>query len=69
MTVHIYKETANVFSMFALILGPPYSVNHIGGVMVSVFTSSAVDRGFGPGRTKPKTIQLICVSSPLSTEH
>ena len=37
----------------------------IGGVMDSVFASSAVDRGFEPGRVKPKTITLVCVASPL----
>ena len=43
--------------------------NCIGGVMVSVLASSAVDRGFEPGQVKPKTIKLVCVASPLSTEH
>jgi hypothetical protein len=39
--------------------------NHIGGVMVSMLASSAVDRGF-----KPKTIKLyIAVASPLNTQH
>jgi hypothetical protein len=33
--------------------------------MDSVFASSAVDRGFEPGRVKPKTITLVCVASPL----
>ena len=32
--------------------------NLIGGVMISVLTSCVVDRGFGPGRVKPKAIQL-----------
>ena len=38
--------------------------NRIDGVMVSVPTSSAVDRGF-----KLKTIKLIFVASPLSMQH
>ena len=33
--------------------------------MVSVLASSAVDRG----RIKPKTIKLVFVASPLSTQH
>jgi hypothetical protein len=33
--------------------------------MDNVFASSAVDRGFGPRRVKPKTIKLVCVASPL----
>ena len=37
--------------------------------MVSVLASSVVDRGFEPGRIKPKTIQLVFVASPLSTQH
>jgi hypothetical protein len=37
--------------------------NRIGGVMVNVLASSAVDR------VKPKTIKLLCVASPLSTHH
>jgi hypothetical protein len=35
--------------------------NFIGGVTVSVFASSAVDRG-----DKPNTITLVFVASPLS---
>ena len=43
--------------------------NCIGGVMVSVLASNAVDRGFEPrlGQTKDYTID--CVASPLSTQH
>ena len=37
-------------------------MKRIGDVMVSVFTSSAVDMLF-----KPKTIKLILAVSPLST--
>jgi hypothetical protein len=37
--------------------------------MVSVLASSAVDRGFKPGWVKPKTIKLVFVASPLSTQH
>jgi hypothetical protein len=40
-----------------------------GGVMVSVLASSAVECGFEPDRVKPKTIKLVCVASPLSTQH
>jgi hypothetical protein len=44
--------------------------NSIGGVMVSVLASSAVDRGFEPksGQTKDY-IKLVCVASPLSMQH
>ena len=37
---------------------------HIGGVIVSVLASSAVDRGF-----EPQTFKLVFVASPLSTQH
>ena len=40
---------------------------HIGGVMVSMLASSAVDRGFEP-RSDP-TKDLVFVASPLSTQH
>jgi hypothetical protein len=35
------------------------SQNDIGGVMVSVFASSAVDPGLNRGRIKPKFIKLV----------
>ena len=34
------------------------------GVMVKVLVSNTVDRGF-----EPRTMQLVCVASPLSTQH
>jgi hypothetical protein len=36
-------------------------INHIGGVMSSMFTSSEVDHG-GPCQVKPKTIKLVFVA-------
>ena len=43
-------------------------INRIGGVMVSVLASNAVDRG--PGRSNLyNTITLVFVASPLSTQH
>ena len=41
--------------------------NRIGGVMVRVLPSGAVDGGFGPGPVKPKTIKLVFVTSQLSS--
>jgi hypothetical protein len=46
-----------------------FIINHFSGVMVSVLASSAVDRGCEPGRVKQKTIKLVFVASPLSTQH
>ena len=40
----------------------------IGGVMVSVLTSSVVDRS-SLGLVKPKTIKLVYASYPLSMQH
>ena len=37
--------------------------------MVSMLASSAVNYGFEPGQVKPKTIKLVIVASPLSTQH
>ena len=43
---------------------------HIGGVMVSVPASSAVDHGLEPRSGQSKdTIELVIVASPLNTEH
>jgi len=38
-------------------------------VMVSLLTSSAVDRGFEPDQVKPKTMKSVFVASPLNTQH
>ena len=43
--------------------------NRIGGVMVSVLASSAVDRGFEPRSGQTKDYKLVFVASPLSTQH
>ena len=37
--------------------------------MVSVFVSSVVDCEFEPRLVKTKTIKLVFVASPLSTQH
>jgi hypothetical protein len=37
--------------------------NHIGGIMVGVLASSAVDRGCEPDRVKLKTIKLVFVAN------
>ena len=37
--------------------------------MFSVFASSAKIVGSSPDRVKPKTMKLIYVGSPLSTQH
>ena len=40
-----------------------------GGVMVSVLASSALDRGFKYRSVKPKTVKLVFVASPISTQN
>jgi hypothetical protein len=43
--------------------------NHISGAMVSVLSSSMVDRGFEPRSGQTKDYELIFVASPLSTQQ
>ena len=45
--------------------GPIWPYNHIGGIMVSVLASNAVDRGFQPrsGQTKDYGIGIFCFSA------
>ena len=40
--------------------------NRIGGVMVTMLTSSAVGRGLEPRSIKPKTIKWVFVAFPQS---
>ena len=61
-------DTSTYISLY-FILKTYISVNRIGGVMVSVLASNAVERGFEPGQVKPKTIKLVFVASQLSTQH
>jgi hypothetical protein len=44
-------------------------LNIIRGVMVSVLASSVVDCGFAPRSGQPKTMQMVCVASLLSTQN
>jgi hypothetical protein len=43
--------------------------NRIDGIMVSVLDSSGADCGIKTGGIKLKTIQLVFVAFPLSTQH
>ena len=43
--------------------------NRIFDVIVSVLAPGAVDHGLEPRSVKPKTTTLVCVASPLSTQH
>jgi hypothetical protein len=60
---HIYHST--VFHL------PEHltSTNHICVVMVCMLASSAIDLDLSSGRVKPRTIKLVFVASPLSTQH
>ena len=44
-------------------------INRIGGVMVNVLASSAVDRRFKPRSGETKDYELLYVASPISTQH
>ena len=43
--------------------------NRIGGVIINVFASNAVDREFDPGSGQTKDYKLIVVASLLSMQH
>jgi hypothetical protein len=43
--------------------------NRIGGVLIRVLASRAVDREFEPRQLKPKTIKLVFAAFSLSTLH
>ena len=58
------KWCASIFLAFAI----SFLMNCIDGVMVNMLASSEVDRGFVPGRVKPKTTRLVFVASPLGTQ-
>ena len=62
---YVIKFVSDLRQVSGFFPGIPVS-NRIGGVMVSVLASSA---GSSPGRVKPKTIKLVFVASPLSTQH
>ena len=49
----------------------PFLMNRIGGVMVSVLTSSAVDRGFElpSGQNKDNTIGMCCFPEALRRKN
>ena len=44
-------------------------ITHIGGVLVSVIASSAVDRGFEPRSNQTKDYNIGVFAYPLSTQH
>ena len=45
------------------------STNRIGGVMVSVLASRAIDRGFVLRSGQIKDYKLVLVASPINTQH
>ena len=62
-----HSDIYNLYQNNMFVGGSSFLWNRIGGVMYNALASSAVDRGFG--RVKPKTIKLVFVASPLSTQH
>jgi hypothetical protein len=67
----IWAPGHKVTNFVLLLPNRPIRMMHLlyGGVMFSVLASSEEDRGSSHGRVKPKTIKLVCVASPLSTQH
>ena len=64
-----FRKCANHIPIFANMALVQRSKNRIGGVMISVLSSSAVDRGFEYYGVKPKTINLVFVAFSLSMHH
>ena len=60
-----------VWPILSMSLDCPFFINLIGGVMIRVFASSAVDRGFEPrsGQTRDYTIDLCCFSAKHSIKE
>ena len=59
---HIHYSHSILSLLFFILY---FNLNRIGGVMVSVLASSAVDRGFEPrsGQTKDYKIGIWCLSA------
>jgi hypothetical protein len=55
----------NQLSMFVIIIMHHHLINHIGGVMVNVLASIAVDSGFKPLSGQTKDYQIGIFDSPL----
>jgi hypothetical protein len=48
-----------IHHMFVIIIMHHHLINHIGGVMISVLASIAVDRGFKPLSGQTKNYQIV----------
>jgi hypothetical protein len=64
--LHALQRSNNIFSWRDLCQSV---LNRIGGVMVSVLASSAVDLGLSPVRVEPKNIKLVFVASLQCMQH
>jgi succinate-acetate transporter protein len=62
----LMKQTLEIINIFSSI--DHWQLNRIGGVMDIMLALSAVYRGFEP-RVKPKSVKLVFVASPVSTQH
>ena len=67
MSCHLDENRNNMYNEPILmnVRTSPRKPNHIGGVMVSVLASSAIDRGFDQrsGQTKDYEIGICCFSA------
>jgi hypothetical protein len=58
------------FHLDAIYRRSSWVLNRIGGIMLSILASSVIDCGFEPCvRLNPKTIKLVVIASPLSTQY
>jgi len=56
----------DAYAMYIILI---YFIIQIMSVIVSVLASSPVDRGREPRSGQTKTVELVFVASPLSTQH
>ena len=71
LKLNIPIMSSSQVQLFKMMLHSPPKGNRISGVMVSVLTLSAVDRGFEPqsGQTNDYKIGICCFSAKVSPQH
>ena len=69
-TIELMVSAFHYFHLDAIYRRSSWVLNRIGGIMLSMLASSVVDCGLEPCvRLNPKTIKLVVIASPLSTQY